>query len=253
MSDSNDLTIGAILGLFGGIGIFYYGFRILSRLKLIQRTPTSKVRSVAVGQVELKGQAEIEPAPLHSPFANAECVFYTYKIEEYKKRGKNSSWVTIRTGSSSDPFRLRDETGAITIFPAKAELHLNVDEKYQTSPFSISDDERVFKAGLERLGISPTGFLFERKLRCSETYVRPGDQIFIFGTALRHHDRTDSAVNQDNLYIATNEKDYFVISDSSEKELLSSFNWKVYLMVLGGPAVSVASLAYLLNRFNVFR
>lgn len=251
MAKSNDFTFGAVLGLGAGIAAFWYGFRMLSRIKLLQRTPTSRIRSLAVGQVEIMGQAIVEGAPLLSPFAQAECVYYSYCIEEYRKRGKRASWVTIKRGASSDAFGVQDATGRITVFPTGAELHLSVDRTFRTAAFSDSADEVVFKAGLERLGVAAKGLLFERRLRCQETYVQPGDKLFIFGTAVRKAQTRDSEVNAENLIISAQKQNYFVISDKSEKDLIQSSQLYSVLLIVGGPILTVVCLWYLLGRFGI--
>jgi len=38
----------AILGAFGGVYLFYLGFRMLLRKRLIENTPSSKIRSASV-------------------------------------------------------------------------------------------------------------------------------------------------------------------------------------------------------------
>ena len=49
---SDNLWICAALGACGGLYLFYRGFRILQRKRLIVNTPTSKIRSAALGLVE---------------------------------------------------------------------------------------------------------------------------------------------------------------------------------------------------------
>jgi len=44
----------------------------------------------------------------------------------------------------------------------------------------------------------------------------------------------------------------FIISDCSEKELLKKLSWQSFLGIYGGAALSLALLAYLLFRFNIF-
>jgi hypothetical protein len=48
---------------------------------LIADTPTSKVRSLAMGRVELQGTVEPIGETFTAPFSNDECVLYRYSIE----------------------------------------------------------------------------------------------------------------------------------------------------------------------------
>lgn len=249
-SSENDPLLLACLGLAGGMALFIFGFRVRKRYKVIEHTPTSKVRSVAVGLVELQGVAEIETAPMLSPFAQTECVYYSYKVEERRKSGKNTRWVTVASGQSSSPFRVKDDTGSLLILPSGATCSFAVDQNYRMQLFS-SASEDTFKAGLERIGFNYQGLFGDKPLRCSETYIQPGDQLFVLGTATRRKGTIDSERNQDNLYIAKGDNSYFILADHSEKDMLSSLYWQMYLMIYGGPILTVLCLYYLLNRFGV--
>ena len=46
-----------VLGAGLGVHLFYRGFRLLARKRLIMNTPTAKIRSAAMGLVEVSGLA----------------------------------------------------------------------------------------------------------------------------------------------------------------------------------------------------
>jgi hypothetical protein len=54
---NNDGIIAAAIGALAGVYLFYRGFRLLQRKRLILNTPTSKVRSASMGLVEINGLA----------------------------------------------------------------------------------------------------------------------------------------------------------------------------------------------------
>ena len=54
MSD-NELFIYATIGFFVGIYFFFKGFKWLKQKKTIENIPTSKIRSIAMGLVEIFG------------------------------------------------------------------------------------------------------------------------------------------------------------------------------------------------------
>ena len=249
-NDGGDIVIASI-GLFVGLGLFRSGFTSRQRYKTIERTPTSKIRSVAVGLVEVNGYAEKFENLLVSPFAQAECVYYSYKTEERRKSGKSHKWITIASDKTKFPFLLRDDTGLILIDPQGAECRLESDRSYRMSSFSEDSQERSFKAGLTRLGIEYGSFWGERPLRCTEIFIRPCDSLFILGTATIDRNRPASATNSNNLCIMQDKQHWFVISDHSEKDLLKSLWWGMYGKIIGGPVLTVLCLAYLLNRFHV--
>ncbi|WP_455203621.1 hypothetical protein [Kaarinaea lacus] len=54
-----------LLAIGGGVVAFYFAFLYLKRARIIEDTPTSKIRSAAQGYVELQGRAQtMEGAPI---------------------------------------------------------------------------------------------------------------------------------------------------------------------------------------------
>ncbi|MFH1770987.1 MAG: hypothetical protein ABH828_05545 [archaeon] len=95
----------------------------MKQKQMIENIPTSKIRSIAMGLVEIKGIAEpFRKKLLKSPFSEKDCVYYRYTVEEYRSSGKNSRWVTIASGQSNDFFNLTDDTGTVLVDPKGAEV-----------------------------------------------------------------------------------------------------------------------------------
>ncbi len=62
--------------LFAGGFLFYYSYIACKRFRFIAGIATSKIRSAAQGQVELKGLGEWMPDDLIlSPFSNSRCIW----------------------------------------------------------------------------------------------------------------------------------------------------------------------------------
>ena len=95
--------------------MFWYTFYFLRMKRQIENTPTSKVRSVAMGMVEVKGQA-IRSYALISPMSNTPCVFY--RLTKYRRNMKNQWQVNSVSSSDNVPFLLEDDTGRVEIDPA---------------------------------------------------------------------------------------------------------------------------------------
>ena len=74
-----------ILGVMAVICLFtlYRMTRVLHQARLIENTPTAKIRSAVQGYVELNGQTLLMNGPvIVSPLSGKTCVWYRYKIEE---------------------------------------------------------------------------------------------------------------------------------------------------------------------------
>lgn len=96
------------------------------RARLIEDTPTSRIRSAPQGYVELSGfaraDAEADESTLLAPLTRIPCVWYRYRIERYERGGKNSRWNTIESGSSERWFALDDGSGRCHVDPRGAEV-----------------------------------------------------------------------------------------------------------------------------------
>ncbi len=100
-------------------GIFYF----IRRARLIEDTPTSKIRSAVQGYLELIGQSQsLGGQPLVSPLTGIPCVWYSYLIERKRGYGSRSRWRRVDSGISRQAFILRDDTGQCLINPEKAEV-----------------------------------------------------------------------------------------------------------------------------------
>jgi len=108
-----------ILTLVCFILAFYY----LRRARLIEDTPTSKIRSATQGYVELEGAVSAgEGGGLIAPLSGIPCVWFHYKIQQLQKSGKNSRWQTINQSTSEFFFQIKDKTGTCTINPKGAQI-----------------------------------------------------------------------------------------------------------------------------------
>jgi hypothetical protein len=229
-----------VLGTGSGLVILRYGFVVIQRRRLVETTPTSMIRSLAMGLVEVTGRVEIPDAVLTAPFSNLPCVFFSYKVEEQRGSGNRRRWETITEGRSPEPFSLRDATGSISVFPDGAEVILHDARTYRNDwlgrlPANVTE-------GLARLGISTRGWLGSRTFRCRESCLLPGASVYVLGTA---QENTRKSVP--GPVISHDQNRDFIISDRSEKELVAEWSWQAYALVYGGPALTIGCLLALLH------
>ncbi len=100
-------------------------WRNVSHIRLIEDTPTAKIRSAPQGYVELEGTGKLmDGPPIIARLSGLPCVWYRYKIEEYTATGKGHEhrWETIDKGESTETFWLQDDTGRAVIDPEGAEV-----------------------------------------------------------------------------------------------------------------------------------
>jgi Zn-finger nucleic acid-binding protein len=235
-------------GTLAGIGLAAYGFVTNNRKRLIESLPTSPVRSLAVGLVEVSGRVQSGQALLRAPFSGLPCVLYSYVVEERRESGKQARWETIAKGTSEEPFYVQDETGRVLVVPLDAQLILPDNRTTRSNGFGTLPQETIF--GLSKLGIAVDGWSGEKTIRCSETFILPDERVYVMGTAQEHRGAGNSAENSARLYIGSSRDGEFIISDRSEKELLSGLQWQVWASIGGGPALALLCLLLMFKLYG---
>jgi Zn-finger nucleic acid-binding protein len=234
-------------GTIGGFGLFVYGWIVRQRKHLIESIPTSTIRSLALGLVEISGQAQPEANLLSAPFSGLPCVFYSYAVEEHVGSGKHARWEAIAKGTSEQPFFVRDTTGRVLVVPLGAELILPDEHTFQNDWLRELSPTAI--AGLNRLGISTEHWIGSKTLRCRETFLQSEEPVYVLGTAHEHLGATELVENSDRLYIGCGRDHEFIISDRSEKDLLSRLRWQVLAYGVGGLALAATCLIVIFTSY----
>jgi E3 Ubiquitin ligase len=173
-----------------GVFLFYRGFHFLLRKRLIMNTPASKIRSAAMGLVEVSGLAA-GPFTMAAPITGVPCYYYRTIAWKWQRQGKNSQWVKVADESFHLPFFLDDNTGRVLINPqgAEMEIHQDFKEEFSHSLFSSSPAIPPNVSGfLLRHGV-PT----DCKLKIEEYCIKPKNALFVLGTLAHNPGLTVSA------------------------------------------------------------
>jgi hypothetical protein len=203
----NYLTILSSVAIAGGLYFFFVGFHLLERKRLLLSTPTSRIRSAALGLVEINGMAA-GPYTMPAPITGKPC--FLYQTTAWQQRdGKKQEWEKVADETLHLPFFIDDSTGQLLIEPLGADLDLHHDfrEEYGASFFSSNLDDVPPRVSvfLSRHGIVPA-----RRVRIEERSIKPEDALFIAGTltenpgvqvrpfSLRSDVRTNDSRNDDS-------------------------------------------------------
>jgi hypothetical protein len=103
--------------------------------------------------------------------------------------------------------------------------------------------------GLLTLGIPVDGWFGEKTIRCSEASILPEETVYVLGTAQENKGAADSTENSARLYIGSSRDHDFIISDRSEKELLSKLRLQVFACLGGGAALAVFCLLMIFKTY----
>lgn len=235
--------------LVAGLALFAGAWWAYRRRAHIADTPTSKVRSMAVGSVELKGKAVPPPGRdlLRAPFTNEPCVYWEYKVEEertrMKKNGMETYWATVASGRSKAPIGLRDETGVVLVDPQGEGLPTKAEARYG-SGWGRDPPPQVL-AFLQQADISHEGlFGINKKMRYTEERLPEFVDIYVLGNATR----PEGALGEGNaaLVVQREGDGAFMVSTASEEALLRNWTISFWLMLLAGIGAAAAG-AYLLG------
>lgn len=119
---SSLVRYGAETGLVAGLVAAFLSWSGLHYIRLkrkIENTPTSKVRSLAMGMVEVHGRARRQYA-LVAPMTQSACVYY--RLRKYR-RDKNNKWKLVKDVDSRHvAFQIDDGTGCVVVAPQGASV-----------------------------------------------------------------------------------------------------------------------------------
>lgn len=180
-----------IAGALAGIYLFCHGFFLLQRKRLIMNTPASKIRSAAMGLVEVSGLAS-GPYTLTAPITGLPCYYHRTLVWQWKREGKSSAWVKEADECLHVPFYLEDETGRLLVNPQGAELDIHRDfhEEFSTSLFSSSLD---IPANITNF-LLMHGVSTDCRTKVEEYCIKPKNALFVLGTLAHNPGLEVSAV-----------------------------------------------------------
>jgi hypothetical protein len=188
-----------LLGACAGAYLFIHGFQLLQRKRLIMNTPASKIRSAAMGLVEVSGLAA-GPYTMVAPITGMPCYYYRTIAWQWKHEGKSSKWVKVADESFQMPFYLEDNTGRVLVNPqgAEMEIHRDFHDEFSQSMFSSRLETPANVTGfLMRHGVST-----DSKIKVEEYCIKPKNALFVLGTLAENPGLTVSSTPVRSLPIA---------------------------------------------------
>ena len=204
-----------------GCGAVALGLRALALREKLRSVPVSKVRSMAMGLVQISGRT-VATAPLKAPYSHLECVWYCFDVQERQQLGENTQgWRTVAEGSSSDiPFRVEDGTGSVLVQPSDAEI--DVDSETVVVDSDTRAREWLLPAGIP---VFVTGFARRRS-------TDPGQALQASGAP------SDS----DEVFVGSDASAPFTIATQTRGQEQSELRRESLFGIVAGGAYLVAAL-----------
>ena len=223
------------LGAFCSSVCMHAAFRAHRKRRYLLDTPTSKADGVFIGDVELKGSAEIG-VPLTSYLAQAQCVVYYWKVTEHWCRESESTYTdskgevhtvttietgedTVAEGGDSAPFFLCDDSGQVLVRPKGARLELVKVFSQDCEP----DDPLYYSKGPRR---SVSGSVQRRTFY--ELAIPIHQLIYVQGRARERLDIAAPEIAEDP------EAREFFISTRTEEQISFGFAFEAWAYLLLG-------------------
>lgn len=267
------LLVVAIIVCVIGAAVIWFGFRKMHKYTLIKDTPRSKIRSMAMGIVELHGQVHAKET-IKTPFSQSDCVYYEYRIEEYRRHTHRDSdgrtrteyrWETIATGSRRIPFFAKDETGEVYVQPKDAEISVNVKKAFYQrrglfgavsliinalKSYDKDDPSKMNIGGWNLEPMDPHKMITfgatEGDRRYYESYLEPGETLFLIGTAAN-----DSSAPNNVLIKKGENEPTFIISNKKEEDVLKGMMWTWLALFIVGAILELIGVVILLFSVEV--
>jgi len=150
------------------VALLWGGFHFLRLKRRVENTPTSKARSLAMGLVEIHGQAHRKYA-LVSPMSQLPCVYY--RLRHYRK-DRNDRWKLSNCKESDHvPFYLEDDTGRVIVDPQRATVRLR-------------NRQQGF-GGQQNLMMDKSSYIDHDEKWIEET-IAEGTRLYILGQAMEN-------------------------------------------------------------------
>ena len=275
--------------LFTGLYFFFRSIlRILPRVVWITSTPTSPIRSLALGLNEVNGNVKLREA-ISSPATGLECCLTRYKMQELRvhhtRNGRTTSWHTVNSGFFYTPFFLQDREGnRILVDPKDAELLIPWETYYPNSGFAPASEPGSIRY-LEQ-AIYSNSLLYvlgeaKKKTRFADIQDEVSTQLAVLRgdpEKMSEYDenkdgqvdmvewenavrKTEKKVTDEMVAAAGNPTDTlvvakpsakrpFIISTHSEKEVTRRLRWKGYFMLISGLVLVFFNLSGILGFFT---
>jgi len=262
----------AALAVTGGPALFVSGFRDFHLKRLIQNTPTSRIRSMAMGLAEVNGAIECR-SMVSAPFTGRACAAWNVDVSV---RSRRNHWSVVHRATSGHPFFLRDETGVALVYPRGADCKVNFAVEEVCAGVALPD---LYAQYLATLG--PRQYLWRLgMLRFRERVLEEGARVYVLGTATPHAQAHTVSVGEEMFAVAgdelqatgtdewrarrvrTRDQDVaavirrgehektFIISQDSERSLTTGLGLKAAAKLIGGPLITLLGLGYWLQAIH---
>ena len=261
-----DIPVFSAVSLCAGPVLFLRSFRDLRTRRLIQNTPTARIRSMAMGLVEIKGVIEAHSV-LSAPFSGYRCAFWEVDIAIPSHR--RGGWSIVHRNASGHPFYLRDETGLALVYPQGAACKVRFGSHEECTGAAVPECYRRY---MTEQGIALRHLWRLSPMRFRERILEEGQGVYVLGSAEPRAQahvisesealeatgteayamRRLSALHDETVAVIRRGRNEptFIISQEPERELAMEMGLQALGKLVAGPALTLLGLGYWLHELS---
>lgn len=159
-------------------------------IRVLSKLPKQNVGSLKPNRFsKISGKVAPIKTPLIAPYSKRKCVFYTLKIEQRKRTGKQKRWRTIHKEEAVQDFLVATKGDYVLIQPNQNPKdylsYLVVDRK--TSLGTFDEPSIKFNHLLKQYNINSANFFgFNKQLRFHEGIIEIDESVTVAGIVKRN-------------------------------------------------------------------
>jgi len=254
--------LGSVAAVGFGAYAFVQGFHAMRIQRVIMDTPTAKLRSLAMGLVEVEGRVQAR-SRVTAPFTTRPCAWWQVELQTLSQSNRGlKEWNTVYKEQSGNPFYLEDGTGTAMVYPQGADIRAGDLVQEETHGLGVPEPYASFMAD-RQLGMRHVWSMGAMRFR--ERIVDEGCAVFVLGRANPKPHAVDVSMDDEALQATGTDaagaqhvrshdgaccavirrgKDdpAFIISERSEKTMTMEYGLKAFGGLVGGPLLTLFGL-----------
>ena len=180
----------SFIGLMISILVFSVFFSEKRKLiRFLNKLPEKRIGSLKINElVKVTGEVLATEAPFIAPLSKNNCVYYSFKIEEQRKRGKNSYWKTIVKEEKIQDFFIEERGGLLMVLAGERAIsvrrYIVLDAKKVLSSKILNSTSDDLEMILKAYNIDDKYINLRKKIRCSEEIIAINQRITVVGNTV---------------------------------------------------------------------
>lgn len=174
------IALAVVIAIFCG---FYFSKKAIVK-RALKKTPYKRIHEFTPGEKgKVIGKIVYAGQVLQAPLSKRHCVSYHVEVQEHRRHGKSSSWVTIVNDEKRGDIVVHDGMGYAFVEPQHIQAYLVQDANFSSGTFNDASPELI--EYLRMHGQESTGLLgFNKQLRFKEGILEQNEMVAVVGVGM---------------------------------------------------------------------